>query len=420
MDNLDGSDHYSKTTDEPTPSLLTIILDTHPAAWSLLSPTLPLSTALAHILVFINAHLACNNSNEVCIIAAHPHCAEFLYPSPQTTTTSPEPSTNGHGPGTTETSDKDDGGEEGGQDSANTYRPFRLIQRTLLHSLTHLLATTTPSSLSTPTVALSGALTLALTYTNHLLTSLSTTKTSSTTTSTSTTIDNNPPTSTTGILNARILLISLTGNLSAQYIPLTNSIFACSRLGIPISVAKISTPSSSSSSTTTTTAPTPQTTTTKAEEDATFLQQASDTTHGTYLPIHHPHGLLQYLMLAFLPDQSTLPHLTPGLGEQGVDFRAACFCHRRVVDVGFVCSVCLSIFCEPPPDGGKEGDGEGEGEGGSVCLTCGTRLRVGRYGRKPVLVVGGGGRAKKKKRRNRVGDANGGGDGGSGAGTPVR
>lgn len=26
----------------------------------------------------------------------------------------------------------------------------------------------------------------------------------------------------------------------------------------------------------------------------------------------------------------------------GVDFRAACFCHRRVVDVGFVCSICLS------------------------------------------------------------------------------
>jgi len=25
-----------------------------------------------------------------------------------------------------------------------------------------------------------------------------------------------------------------------------------------------------------------------------------------------------------------------------VDFRAACFCHRRVVDLGFVCSVCLA------------------------------------------------------------------------------
>lgn len=29
-------------------------------------------------------------------------------------------------------------------------------------------------------------------------------------------------------------------------------------------------------------------------------------------------------------------------GNVGVDFRAACFCHRNVVDLGFVCSVCLS------------------------------------------------------------------------------
>jgi len=37
-----------------------------------------------------------------------------------------------------------------------------------------------------------------------------------------------------------------------------------------------------------------------------------------------------------------------------VDYRAACFCHRQLVDVGFVCSVCLSIFCRFNP----------------VCTTC--------------------------------------------------
>jgi transcription initiation factor TFIIH subunit 3 len=64
-----------------------------------------------------------------------------------------------------------------------------------------------------------------------------------------------------------------------------------------------------------------------------------------------------------------------------VDFRAACFCHRNVVDTGFVCSVCLSIFCEVPDDG--------------ECLTCGTKLALGKYGRKPVLqrgkILNGGG-----------------------------
>ena len=28
--------------------------------------------------------------------------------------------------------------------------------------------------------------------------------------------------------------------------------------------------------------------------------------------------------------------------QDAVDFRAVCFCHHDVVDVGFVCSVCLS------------------------------------------------------------------------------
>ena len=28
------------------------------------------------------------------------------------------------------------------------------------------------------------------------------------------------------------------------------------------------------------------------------------------------------------------------------DYRATCFCHQRVVDVGYVCPVCLAIFCQ--------------------------------------------------------------------------
>lgn len=31
--------------------------------------------------------------------------------------------------------------------------------------------------------------------------------------------------------------------------------------------------------------------------------------------------------------------------EDKVDFRAACFCHKTIVDVGFICSVCLSSKC---------------------------------------------------------------------------
>ncbi|KAL8850372.1 MAG: hypothetical protein Q9221_004692 [Calogaya cf. arnoldii] len=379
MDNLDGSDHYSKPSEEPPISLLTIILDTHPSAWALISPTLPFSTFLAHLLVFINAHLACNNSNQICIIAAHPQRAEFLYPAPSP---SKDETENGHTNSTSSSSAET-------ISEANHYRPFLTLQQTLLSSLTHLL-TSHPPPPQNPSIALSGALTLALTYHNRLLTSLSTkNKTPSATTTTTTTTTQ--PTS--QYLQTRILLISLTGSLSAQYIPLTNTIFACQRLQIPISVAKLA-------------------------GDAVFLEQASDSTRGTYLNIKHPRGILQYLMMAFLSeplsnDQSSAGGGAGGkgedevrggamlrhVGESGVDFRAACFCHRRVVEMGWVCSVCLSIFCSPPSDG--------------ICLTCSTQLKLGNYGQKPAVVA-----RKKKKRKNKLDGVNGG-DTGSGAATPV-
>ncbi|KAL8995833.1 MAG: hypothetical protein Q9188_006715, partial [Gyalolechia gomerana] len=173
-------------------------------------------------------------------------------------------------------------------------------------------------------------------------------------------------------LTTRILILSVSGSLSAQYIPLTNTIFACQRLSIPIDVAKLA-------------------------GDAVFLEQASDATRGIYLHIDYPKGLLQYLMMAFLPDQVSRRFLM-NPGKTGVDFRAACFCHRKVVDLGFVCSVCLSIFCAPPDD--------------AICLTCGTQLKLGNYGQKPVVVA-----RKKKKRKSRM---DGTADAGSGAATPVR
>ncbi len=57
--------------------------------------------------------------------------------------------------------------------------------------------------------------------------------------------------------------------------------------------------------------------------------------------VDSPQGFLQYLMMAFLPDQTARKNLILPT-QVDVDFRAACFCHKKVVDVGFVCSICLS------------------------------------------------------------------------------
>ncbi|MCJ1268092.1 RNA polymerase II transcription factor B subunit 4 [Lobaria immixta] len=356
MNAVDGSDHYTKSSDEPPPSLLTIILDTNPNAWALLSDTLPLSRAIANLLVFINAHLAFNHANKVAIIASHTQRADFLYPAPPT-----RRSTDGrHSSHHQVPPDANDPDTQMGDHSsepsvsandANKYRPFRLIQETLVASLSNLIRTTSQSSLpTTPTTSIAGALTLALTHTNKQTMLLSSLPSSTSTTDPSSI--STPP-----ALLSRILILSVSGDLAHQYIPIMNTIFACQRLGIPIDIAKIA-------------------------GDTVFLQQASDATRGTYIKLEHPRGLLQYLMMAFLPDQTNRRNLVSPT-QVGVDFRAACFCHRNVVDVGFVCSICLSIFCSPPE--------------GAICLTCGTALRLGDYGGKPAVV-----RRKKKKRKQRA------------------
>lgn len=281
----------------PSPSLLVIVLDSNPHAWALLSKIIPLSKAIANILVFINAHLAVNNANQVAVVASHSHRAVWLYPRL---------------PSEDEDVDMDDEKLE----DANKYRPFALIENSLLASLENLISTTTEADISTTnTTQMAGALTLALSYINK-----ATIKHSDTDASCKPTSSGLEPIDTATGLQSRILVVSVSGDLAHQYIPIMNTTFAAQRLRIPIDILKLA-------------------------GDTVFLQQASDATRGIYLQLESPEGLLQYLMMAFLPDQMSRKHLVAP-SQEVVDFRAACFCHRRVVDVGFVCSICLSSICD--------------------------------------------------------------------------
>ncbi|EGE81681.1 transcription initiation factor TFIIH subunit 3, variant [Blastomyces dermatitidis ATCC 18188] len=407
MNAVDGATHYDPSSNNvPAPSLLTVILDTNPHAWARLEPSLPFSAAIANLLVFINAHLACNYANKVAVVASHCHHATWLYPTPSTPpssssdqqTTPPDrdvimngqPSPEEYhqqGKGKEEERDDDDDDEE----PINKYRPFRLVEEQLTRNLHALLSTTTSADISSTTsTMIAGALTLALSHINRETIAHAETHgtakpdgtSASTSTSTGTTASGLPPPpgttpatssptpphlSNPTALQSRILIISLSSTTHAaqHYIPIMNSIFACQRLHIPIDILKLA-------------------------GDAAFLQQASDATRGIYIPVtSHPAGFLQYLMLGFLPDQRARAHLVLP-SRVDVDFRAACFCHRRVVDVGFVCSICLSIFCEPL--GGVDGVAE--------CLTCGSQLGVGEYAVKPVVVAG---RKRKRKKEKGVG-----------------
>jgi transcription initiation factor TFIIH subunit 3 len=344
------------------PSLLTIVIDTNPHAWAALEDSLPLSKAVANILVFINAHLACNYANEVAVVASHSQKAAWLYPVPSSSD-----------------SDRDGDVSMNGANGApsaqmNKYRPFRVVEEQVTRRLRELMDSTTSDDLRGNTsTMLAGALTLALSHINrrtiawaeeHGGADLEDAAESGPGGGANRYSASNDDER----LQSRILIVSVSGSSDSahQYIPVMNSIFACQRLQIPIDVCKLS-------------------------GDAVFLQQACDATKGVYMALSEPRGLLQYLMMAFLPDQRSRRHLVLPTRED-VDFRAACFCHRKVVNIGYVCSICLSIFCEAPP--------------GGTCLTCGTELNVGEYDVKPALVK------RKKKKKKPI-------NGTSAAGTPM-
>lgn len=287
---------------------MTIVLDTNPHAWATLHEELPLSKAVANVLVFINAHLAFNNANQVAVIASHTQRAVWLYPRPSTSSSGED----------TEMVDASDLTERDGKaiNDANKYRPFALIERDLLLSLRELVSSTTENELSSSTTTqMAGALTLALSFINKATIAYS---------GMSAGLDDKPASDTNDSavqgapsgLQSRIFVLSVSGDLAHQYIPIMNTTFAAQSKRISIDILKLA-------------------------GDTVFLQQACDATKGIYMEPRNPKGLLQYLMIAFLSDQRTREHLVVPIQEM-VDFRASCFCHRNVVDMGFVCSICLS------------------------------------------------------------------------------
>ncbi|KAK2592951.1 RNA polymerase II transcription factor B subunit 4 [Conoideocrella luteorostrata] len=344
MDAVDFSEHYEVTTAEETPSLLSIVIDTNPRAWAALDGKLPLSRAIANLLVFVNAHLAFSNANQVAIVAAHVNRAVWLYPTPPQIASMD----------TFGDVQMNDVSNDVPRSSANKYPQFAQIETAVLSSIRKLMNETTEQDLETTTTQLSGALTLALCHINKASQALG---------GSSGSLAQAVPTSTTAPppMKGRILVISVSDSEPSQYIPTMNAVFAASHAQVAIDTLALC-------------------------GDSTFLQQACFNTNGTYLVAAHPQGLLTYLMFGLIADTEARQSLIAPTHDT-IDFRAACFCHGKVVDTGFVCSICLSIFCELPEN--------------SECLTCGTKLALGKYGSKPAVLP------RKKKKKKRI--ANGGG-----------
>ena len=291
---------------EEDPALLVLILDTNPVAWQAVEGDLSFEQAVASLLVFLNAHIALNASNSAAVIASHVDSARWLYPRKAAAAAAAarvkkaaaavaRRTTNGH-----PKLDVDR--------VANSYGPFMTMQDEVTTSLRKLLDSTDEDDVSSLSASMmSGAISMGLSYINRMQNDLGDQVN----------------------LKSRIMVLSASDDLALQYIPMMNCIFAAQKKRVAIDVCKVG-------------------------GDAVFLQQASDATKGVYQHLKQPTqaALLQYLLMLYLPDQSVRRWMCLP-SQANVDFRAACFCHKTVLDVGYVCSVCLSSeFCSSslPPE----------------------------------------------------------------------
>ncbi|XP_027368084.1 general transcription and DNA repair factor IIH subunit TFB4 isoform X1 [Abrus precatorius] len=119
----------------------------------------------------------------------------------------------------------------------------------------------------------------------------------------------------------RILCLQGSADGPEQYVAIMNAIFSAQRSTVPIDSCYI------------------------GLNNSAFLQQASYITGGIYYKPPQLDGLFQYLSTVFATDLHSRAFLRLPKSV-GVDFRASCFCHKQTIDMGYVCSVCLSIFCE--------------------------------------------------------------------------
>ncbi|KAL2459453.1 basal transcription factor complex subunit-related [Forsythia ovata] len=119
----------------------------------------------------------------------------------------------------------------------------------------------------------------------------------------------------------RILCLHGSPDGPGQYVAIMNAIFSAQRSMVPIDSCIM------------------------GAQHSAFLQQASYITGGVYLKPQHLDGLFQYLSTVFATDLHSRSFLQLPK-PVGVDFRASCFCHKNTIDMGYICSVCLSIFCK--------------------------------------------------------------------------
>ncbi|UZJ56147.1 hypothetical protein CBS101457_005467 [Exobasidium rhododendri] len=277
------------------PDFLIVVFDLDPYAWAGKEGRdvglEALQRAAEDVCIFLNAHTALRHDNACAVYAAGRSRGSLVFSNAPSAS---QPAI------------------ESSLPDANTYQPFKTISDAVLNGFrTHLLEAKDELS-SLPSQGVVSALSQALCHINRL--NLSTSNGGG---------EEDRKTASTRAFQSRVLILTASPDSSSQYVSIMNCIFGAQKKGVLVDVCKLF-----------------------GGSDSVFLQQASHLTGGIYFRLEAVTGLLQTLMTAFLASPSIRSRIRLPANDD-VDFRAACFCHGTVVDVGYVCSVCLSIFCDP-------------------------------------------------------------------------
>lgn len=284
-------------------SLLVIIIDTNPVWWGQHflqdNSQCDFFGCLDSLLVFANSHLMMKHGNQLAIIASHTNQSYFLYPQGKIE----EPCVSDPNSETT-----DENGARALSDGR--YELFTQVDEQITTQVKNLVLGSEEGQLYSDCV-IAGSLAMALCFIHRMEKQMHLGEK----------------------MSSRILVIKGSEDNPAQYMNFMNTVFSAQKQNVVMDGCILG-------------------------KDSGLLQQACDITGGTYLKLPTVTGLLQYLLCVFLPDPDVRHKLILPARVQ-VDYRAACFCHRNLIDIGYVCSVCLSIFCSFSP----------------ICSTCQTTFK---------------------------------------------
>lgn len=253
---------------------LVLVIDLNLSWWgeTVGKPDQPqIAQSLDAIIVFCNTFIMLDSRNQVAIIAVYGRRSSYLFHSKQQKILQTQQQTI-------------EGQPQPRRQPDGQYDLFADIEKAIVRGIKDLVDGLSEAMSDT---VLAGAVSKGLCYLNRLTKELDVGK----------------------LLPGRILVVAAAADNQAQHMNFMNTVFTAQKHEIIIDSCVLGKTSSS------------------------LLQQATDLTGGVYVEVTQPHGLLQYLLWAFLPDALSRKKLNMP-SKSRVDYRAACFCHRKLVQIG--------------------------------------------------------------------------------------